>query len=452
MDVWALALGAIIGWGCFVLPGDLFLPNAGPLGAVLGLLLGGVLVSIISFSYEYMVRNFPFSGGEFIYAKSAFGRTHAFICGWFLVLAYWSLVPLNATALAMISRYLFPGVIQVGYLYDVAGFEVYLGEIVVASVFLILFAVLNIHGIKSAGWMQTAVALLLVATILIVTALVLGKGVDWGNAEPLFAPDKKWYAGVFAIVAIAPWAYVGFDCIPQTAEEYNFSHKKTRTIMLTAIMMAAIFYACITTITAVGLKPWTVLLDEKPFWATGLVVQVRLGKIGLFILGMAMFCAVVSGINAFFISTSRLIHAMAKENALPAVFGKLHPKYRTPVAAILFVLVLSLAAPWFGRKVLSWVVDMTSVGAAIGFLYTCASATIVSYKNKSYGRAVLSVLGTAISAWFLSLLLIPGMPGFLYPEAFICLIIWIVLGGIFYLSIYSKYIAGQKCPRPLIRQ
>ena len=116
VDVWALALGAIIGWGCFVLPGDEFLPKAGPLGSAIGLVLGGVLVAIISFSYEYMVRKFPVSGGEFIYAKTSFGRTNAFICGWFLVLAYWSLVPLNATALAMISRYLFPGIIQVGYL------------------------------------------------------------------------------------------------------------------------------------------------------------------------------------------------------------------------------------------------------------------------------------------------------------------------------------------------
>lgn len=444
VDVWALALGAIIGWGCFVLPGDEFLPKAGPLGSAIGLVLGGVLVAIISFSYEYMVRKFPVSGGEFIYAKTSFGRTNAFICGWFLVLAYWSLVPLNATALAMISRYLFPGIIQVGYLYEVAGFEVYLGEILVASFFLILFAIINIKGVKSAGWMQTAVALTLVGTIVLITALILGLGVDWSNAEPLFALERKWYGCIFAIVALAPWAYIGFDCIPQAAEEYNFSHKKTRSIMLSAILMAAFFYVCITLVTAVGIKPWQLLLDDKPFWATGLVVQVRLGKIGLFILGIAMFCAVVSGINAFFISTSRLMHAMAKEKALPAVFGELHSKYRTPVTAILFVLLLSLIAPWFGRKVLSWVVDMTSVGGAIGFFYTCASAILVSYKNKDYGHTVLAVIGTAVSVWFMSLLLVPGMPGFLYPEAFVCLGIWILLGIIFYITIYPKYINNKK--------
>ena len=135
---------------------------------------------------------------------------------------------------------------------------------------------------------------------------------------------------------------------------------------------------------------------------------------------------------------------MAKEKALPAVFGELHSKYRTPVTAILFVLLLSLIAPWFGRKVLSWVVDMTSVGGAIGFFYTCASAILVSYKNKDYGHTVLAVIGTAVSVWFMSLLLVPGMPGFLYPEAFVCLGIWILLGIIFYITIYPKYINNKK--------
>ena len=118
IDVWGLALGAIIGWGCFVLPGNEFLPKAGPLGMAIGM-IGGALL-------------------EFVYAKSAFGKTHAFICGWFIVLAYWSLVPLNATALALISRYLFPGVIQFGKLYEVAGWDVYAGEVIVNRGFRLL--------------------------------------------------------------------------------------------------------------------------------------------------------------------------------------------------------------------------------------------------------------------------------------------------------------------------
>lgn len=210
--------------------------------------------------------------------------------------------------------------------------------------------------------------------------------------------------------------------------------------MISAIAVAAVLYICVNTITAIGIKPWQELLNDKPFWATGLVIEERLGKLGLTLLGISMFCAVISGINAFFISTSRLMYAMAKEKALPQIFGRLHKKYATPVPAILFVLVLALVAPWFGREVLGWIVDMTSVGGAIGFLYTCASAAVLSYKNKEYGHTIAGVIGAVISLGFLLLLLIPGSPGFLYKQAFYCLGVWVLLGMVFYIVIYPKYI------------
>ena len=79
IDVWALALGAIIGWGCFVLPGNAFLPKAGPLGMLIGMLIGAGLILVIAFCYGYLIRNFPASGGEFIYTKTFFGKGNAFM-------------------------------------------------------------------------------------------------------------------------------------------------------------------------------------------------------------------------------------------------------------------------------------------------------------------------------------------------------------------------------------
>ena len=127
LQVGALSLGCIIGFGCFVLPGD-FLATAGPLGAVLGVLLGGAAMLIIARSYGVMVRAFPVAGAEFAYAYHACGRYHAYVCGWFLALGYLSIVPLNATALAVLGKFIAPQVFARGYLYTVAGFEVFAGD------------------------------------------------------------------------------------------------------------------------------------------------------------------------------------------------------------------------------------------------------------------------------------------------------------------------------------
>lgn len=442
IDIFSLALGAIIGWGCFVLPGTSFLPDGGPLGAMLGLLLGGVIICIISVSYAYLIPKYPLSGGEFVFADAAFGKKHAFVCGWMIILAYWSLIPLNSTALAMVSRYLIPGSpFQVGYLYTIAGWDVYLGEIALAYVFIIGLGIVNIKGIKSAGWFQTLVALALLCSVIFVLVGTLLTQPDLSNLQPYFAEGKSGFSCILAIIAFAPYCFVGFDCIPQAAEEYKFSHKKVLPLMIGSIMAGAFIYIAVVFVTAV-VEPWDEMLASNPDWATGEMILQAIGYIGVFFIGIAMLCAVVSGMNAFYISSSRLMYSMSYADALPSQFGKLTPQ-GTPRLAILFMMVLSLIAPWFGRQVLSWIVDMTCVGAAIGFIYTCASATVIAKREGNKKQMAISGLGIAVASIFLIITFVPGMPGFLSVPSFIILGVWIVLGIIFYLSIKNKYINGK---------
>lgn len=248
---------------------------------------------------------------------------------------------------------------------------------------------------------------------------------------------------MFSIVAMAPWAFIGFDCIPQSAEEYNFSHRKSTTIMILAVIIAAILYICVCTVTAVGLEPWQDLLTRRHEWPTGHVVRNTLGLVGFIALGVAMFCAVVSGMNAFYISTSRLMYAMAKEGSLPKWFEHISPKHGTPRNAILFTMAASLFAPWFGREILNWIVDMTSVGAAIVFAYTTASAAVIARRQGNRKYIIYGIVGCIFSLFFLSLLIIPGMPGYLSFQSRVILVAWIAIGFLFYMIIRKNYVKGQ---------
>lgn len=442
IDIWALALGAIIGWGCFVMPGTSFLPKAGPLGSMIGLILGGIIISIISISYGYMIQKFPLSGGEFVYADAAFGKKHAFVCGWMIILAYWSLIPLNSTALAMISRYLLPGSpLQVGYLYTIAGWDVYLGEIALAYAFIIGLGIVNIKGVKSAGWFQTLVAVALAGSVLFVFVGVLLTKPDFSNLQPFFMEGKTKFASILAVVAFTPYCFVGFDCIPQAAEEYAFSHKDALKLMVGAIMVGAFIYAAVVFVTAV-VEPWQPMLASNPSWATGEMILKAIGYIGVLFIGIAMLCAVVSGMNAFYIASSRLIYSMAYADALPSKFAVLTPQ-GTPKRAILFMMILALIAPWFGRQVLAWIVDMTCVGAAMGFTYTCAAATVLAKREGNKKQVLISSLGIAVASIFLVITFVPGMPGFLSVPSFIILGAWALIGIVFYLFIKHDYVHGK---------
>ncbi len=104
---------------------------------------------------------------------------------------------------------------------------------------------------------------------------------------------------------------------------------------------------------------------------------------------------------------------------------------------------ISLVCPWFGRQVLTWVVDMTCVGAAVGFTYTCATATIMSKKDGLKGQTAISAIGTVLAAFFIILSFIPGSPGFLSIPSFIILGVWIVLGVIFWVKIKDRFLHGR---------
>ena len=385
VNVWSLALGCIIGWGAFVMPGNTFLVKAGPLGTAIAMAAAALIMCIIANNYHFMINKYPVAGGEFTYTNMAFGERHAFVCSWFLGLSYLAIVPLNATALALIGRNLMNNIFQVGFHYSVAGYDIYLGEIILAEAALLLFAFLSIRGVKFAGIFQTGLVFALVGGVLIVTAAaLLNPNVTFSNLHPAFTPGVSGIGGILAVVAVAPWAFVGFDTIPQAAEEFRFSPRKTKSIMVLSIIFGASVYVILNTVTAMvipeGYATWADYIADLPNLEGVLSLptfhagQQLLGTWGLIFLGVAVLGAILSGIIGFYMATSRLLYSMSKEKVLPAWFGKLDPRFKTPSNAILFVLVIALAAPFFGRTALGWIVDMSSIGAAIGYGYTSLAA------------------------------------------------------------------------------
>ena len=83
INVWSLALGSIIGWGAFVMPGTTFLPKAGTLGTLIGMTIAAFVMITIALNYGYMVEKYPVAGGEYTFAYNTYGKRHAYVCGWF---------------------------------------------------------------------------------------------------------------------------------------------------------------------------------------------------------------------------------------------------------------------------------------------------------------------------------------------------------------------------------
>lgn len=442
--VWAIALGSAVGWGAFILPTD-WLATAGPLGTMLGLLIGAALMCLIAVSYGLLIRTFPVSGGEYAYTFTAFGRTHAFICGWFLTLGYTSIVALNASALALLFRRMVPWLVEWVPLWEIAGWQVYLGEVFVASLALVVFAFLNTRGSIMSGRLQYVFCVvMLIAIGLIALGILLHPDTALSNLSPAFPTGVAPVSAILAIVAIAPWAYVGFDNVPQAAEEFDFPPAKAFGLIVMAILAAAVIYVAMVLATAAAI-PWTDLVASEPVWGTADGLASLFGSLGLFLLAIGVSMGVATGLNGFYVSASRLLFAMGRAKAIPSPFATLRGPGRAPVTAIIFVAAITLIAPWFGREALLWVVDMSAIGVTIAYTYTCLAAfKMFRWSNdrqpglpedvRSTSKKVLAGMGAVTGISFFLLLMVPGSPAQLATPSLVALGVWVALGLIFFAS------------------
>ena len=471
MHVWAIAFGCVIGWGSFINPGKKFLPNSGVAGTTIAMILGAMVMIIIAFSYAYMVPKYPNAGGEFSFAKNTFGKHMAFLCGWFLVVAYLTNVPMNSTAIGLIVDGLdgSADILKFGFHYNIAGFDIYMGEMLLSMAVLILFGWLNMIGVKKAGIVQTILSSLLVTCVFVLFLSAVfsakAKGVNmqpiWGfdkaaaKAAGAVTADISQYAhtgtagvlsAILATFAIAPWAYVGFDAIPQAAEEFNFSFKKVSFIMMIAIVFGCFVYVSNNAVAAAALENWPERVMAGD-WVLLIAAEELLGNFGKVLIGLGVSCAVLSGIMGFYLASSRLMYSMSREGYLPEWFGKVNEKYGTPRNAILFCILVSLSGPILGREALGWFVDMSAIGASIGYFFTCAS-TLKTEKRDGDGSAFLRAMaitgiGFSLTFMILQLIPIPSLSGVHFgKESYIMLVIWVLLGLIFYMKQRKKFREG----------
>ncbi len=213
--------------------------------------------------------------------------------------------------------------------------------------------------------MQTTVSvLILVAGAMLLSGALLKGSPD--NLQPLFTHGM---AGIFSVAVMAPFMFVGFDVIPQAAQEIHLPARSIGRVLLGSIAMALAWYVLIILavallIPASGLGGWLVTADAAgTAW----------GPVGANLLVLGGVGGIITSWNAFMVGGSRAVYAMARHGMLPAWLGRLHPTYRTPSNAILAIGLLSMAAPLFGRVLLVWIVDAGSFAVVIAYILVAVS-------------------------------------------------------------------------------
>lgn len=426
-DVLAVAFGAMIGFGWVVLTGG-FLDDAGSLGAALAFVIGGVIVGLVGLTYAELVSAMPRAGGEHNYAMRGLGARLAFVTSWAIGLGYVSVVAFEAVALPQTVVNLVPE-LETARLWTISGADVYAAWVAVGVAGAIAIAALNYVGVRPASVFQSiAVLFLLAAGVALLLGSVTGGSRD--NLEPLFSGGAT---GLIAVLVATPFLFVGFDVIPQSAEEIDLPYREIGRVLLVSVGLAVTWYVLV--MLTVGSA-----LTRDEVAGAGLAAADGLAALwDSALMGDLLLLGGIAGIltswNAFMIGASRLVYAMAKSGMLPAWFGRLHPRYRTPANAVLFIGGLSVLSPLFGEQMLTWLVNAGSFNIVIAYFLVACTFLVLRRAEPGMERPYRVRSGTAVGALAamlslgMAVLFLPGMPSALiWPAEWIIVGLWWIAG------------------------
>lgn len=447
-DILVIAFGAMIGWGWVINSGD-WITTAGFAGSIIAMLIGGVMVFFVGLTYAELTSAMPQCGGEHVFSYRAMRPTGSFVCTWMIILGYVATSAFEATALPTVITYLFPEFNQV-YLYSIAGKDIYLTTILLGVGVAVLITFINIRGAKTAAILQTVLtAIIAIAGIL----LVVGSAVNGDGAN---ITGQMWESGtgttlgsVFKVACMTPFLFIGFDVIPQAAEEINVPYKKIGKIMLLSIFLAVAWYLLI--IFAVCyIMPQSAIAQEMSSQnglvsAKAIEIAFRSPLMGK-VLIIGGLCGIITSWNSFLMGGSRALYSMGESLMIPKMFGKLG-KHKTPEAAIILCGIACVAAPFFGRGVLVWLVDAASFGCVIAYMFVSISFCILRKKKPEMARPYkvkagrfVGVMAVLMAGFMTLLYIVPAsFSAALVWQEWIVVGIWLALGAFFYFYSKKKY-------------
>jgi amino acid transporter len=436
LDVLAFGFGAMIGWGWVMLAGG-WVADGGTVGAMIAFCGGAVLCVFVGLTYAELTPMLPLSGGELVFAYRGFGYTGSWITGWMITFAYVGVAAFEGPSFATAINYLIE-IPKIGYLWTIAGFEVYVSWMAVGIVMSIILTYLNYIGIKAASFFQTVATVGIIAGGLVLIFGSVAKG-SAQNMEPFITSGS----GVLTVMLVVPAMFVGFDVIPQSAEEMKIPLKNIAKILIVSIVMAAIWY--IAMIFGLGMAaPEDVRLAADipvPDALAYVMGHIAFGKIMI----IAALLGILTSWNAFIIGGSRVLFAMARAKMLPEIFGKVHPKYGTPWFSVIFIGVLVSLAVFLGRSALVWLIDAAAFGTVVAYFMVSLSFLFVRAKEpdlarpyKVPGGTIVGVLAVGVALFFLYLYL-PIGPAALLPVEWALVLGWILLGVVFYIWAKGRY-------------
>jgi basic amino acid/polyamine antiporter, APA family len=464
-----LGIGAVIGAGFFGLTGEAAARYAGPAISI-SFILGGIVCAFAGLCYAEMASTVPVAGSAYTYAYATMGEFIAWLIGWDLILEYM----VGATTVAInwsgyVASFLHdrgidlparllssPGTVMIEVPDQVAA-ELHLRHgwsmlesvkdrltasnidfsgypqvsaiiNLPAMVIVALVTILLVVGIKESARVNNVIVFIKVSILilLILLGLPLINQENWGGK---FIPvSDEWFhygwSGICRAAGVVFFAYIGFDAVSTTAQEAKNPQRDMPLGIIGSLIICTILY-CLGALVLTGVVNYKQLYVPDPV----AVATDAMGKPWLsFYVKIGAILGLSSVILVMLMSQPRIFYAMAKDGLLPAIVGKIHPRFHTPyITTIITGLIVMVAA---GLIPLSIAGELTSIGTLFAFAVVSGGVLYLRITQPDIERPFKApaIWFTAPMGVITAVLLMLTLP----LDTWIRLVVWMVIGLVIY--------------------
>ena len=408
IDLIVFGIGVIIGTGIFVLTGVAAHNFAGP-AISLSFVFSGVACALAALCYAEFASTVPVAGSAYTFSYASMGELFAWIIGWDLILEF----TVAASAVSVGWSQYFNRVLE--SIFGVAlpssiTTATSAGGIanVPAAAIALLLTVVLVLGIRLSSGFNLAVTTIKLAVVVffIVVGIFFVNPDNWspfippagsgaesvgqegeGSSPSLLAlltgveQQSFGVAGVITGAAIVFFAYIGFDIVATTAEEARNPQRDLPIGILGSLAICTVLYILVSQIMT-GIVPYNELDTAAPMasvfqdiglnWAAGLV-------------SIGALAGLTSVVMILMLGQSRVAFAMSRDNLLPRVLGRSHPRFRTPyIITIITGLLVAIIAAFFE---LGQLAELVNIGTLFAFVLVSVGVVVLRFTRPDLPRS-----------------------------------------------------------------